>query len=331
VTDRARPRRVAVVQAPAVAFDAAAGLEPTREHVRKAAAAGCDLVLFPEAYLGGYPRGLDFDTRVGQRTPQGREWFRRYHAGAVDIPGPITKELERIAADSAIYVITGMIERAGGTLFCTVVFVDPVRGVVSTRRKLMPTGSERLVWGQGDLAQSPVVRTPLGAIGAIICWENYMPLLRTFAYTEGVQIWCAPTADARETWEATMRHIALEGRCFVLSANQYALRSDYPDDYPLDVPGDTVLCDGASMIVDPLGTVLAGPERSGPAMLVADLDLDDIVRGAFDFDAVGHYARPDLFTLKVRTGSDRLVAEVTASPRDVVLESTDGTAVLNEP
>jgi len=312
VTGASTHRRVAVIQAPAVAFNAAAGLEPLREYARQAAAAQCELVLFPEAYLGGYPRGLDFDTTVGRRTPEGREWFRRYHAGAVDIPGPVTTELEQIAAEHQIHIVCGVIERAGSTLFCTVVFVDPDRGIVSTRRKLMPTGSERLIWGQGDLEQSPVVNTPIGAVGAVICWENYMPLLRTFAYSKGVQIWCAPTADARETWEVTMRHIAVEGRCFVLSANQYSLRSDYPDDYPLDVPADTVLCEGASMIVDPSGTVLAGPHRSGPTMLVAELDLDDIVRSAFDFDPVGHYSRSDLFTLQVRTGSDRLVQESVA-------------------
>jgi nitrilase len=314
VTGTAR-RRVAVVQAAAVAFDAAAGMAALREYVRAAAADGCDVTVFPEAYLGGYPRGLSFGTTVGARTPGGREWFRRYHAGAVDIPGPITEELASIAAESGVFIVVGVIERAGGTLFCTVVFADPQDGIVSARRKLMPTGSERLIWGQGNLAQSPVVRTRVGAIGAVICWENYMPLFRTYAYSEGAQLWCAPTADARQTWEITMRHIAVEGRCFVASANQFTLRSDYPDDYPLDVPPDTVLCDGASMIVDPSGAVLAGPARSGPAVLVADLDFDDNIRGSFDFDPVGHYSRPDLFTLLVRTESDQLVRKA-ARPRD---------------
>jgi nitrilase len=303
-------RRIAVVQAPAVAFDAVAGLAALRDYARQAADDGCDIVVFPEAYLGGYPRGIAFGTAVGIRTPEGRDWYRRYHAGAVDIPGPVTADLAAISAELKVFMVVGVIERAGGTLYCTVVFIDSHDGIISTRRKLMPTGTERLVWGQGDLAQSPVVQTRFGAVGAVICWENYMPLLRAYAYNEGVQLWCAPTADARETWEVAMRHIAVEGRCYVVSANQFTRRSDYPDDYPLDVPADTVLCDGASMIVNPTGTVLAGPERSGPAMLTADIDFAQNIRGAFDFDVSGHYSRSDLFTLLVRTERDELVQKV---------------------
>ena len=171
--------------------------------------------------------------------------------------------------------------------------------LLGKHRKLMPTGSERLVWGFGDGSTLPVFDTPLGRLGATICWETYMPLLRMAMYRKGIQLYCVPTADARDTWVATMRHIACEGRCFVLSANQFARRSDYPDDYPVDVPADQVMCRGNSVIVSPLGELLAGPEIDGEAILRAELDLGRIVEGKYDFDVAGHYSRPDVFRLEV--------------------------------
>ena len=173
----------------------------------------------------------------------------------------------------------------------------------------MPTAMERLVWGFGDGSTIGTVDTPVGRLGAVICWESYMPQLRLAMYAQGIQLYCAPTVDDRETWLPTMRHIALEGRCFVLSANQYARRSDYPDDYPVAAgdPG-AVLIGGGSCIVDPFGRVLAGPARDGEAILVADLDLDEIDRAKFDLDVVGHYGRPDLFRLEVDTRPKPVVA-----------------------
>jgi nitrilase len=166
----------------------------------------------------------------------------------------------------------------------------------------MPTPVERLIGGQGDDSTLPVVDTPLGRLGAVICWENYMPQLRLAMYAQGIALYCAPTVDDRESWQATMRHIALEGRCFVLAACQFARRSDYPDDYPVAADGpDAVLIGGGSVIVDPLGQVLAGPARDGEAVLVADLDMTAIDRAVLDFDVVGHYARPDIFRLDVDT------------------------------
>jgi nitrilase len=157
-----------------------------------------------------------------------------------------------------------------------------------------------LVWGFGDGSTLPVFDTPLGKLGAVICWENYMPLLRMAMYAKGIEIYCAPTADARDAWQSTVRHIALEGRCFVLSANQFARAGDYPPDHPQpgNEPG-AVVSKGGSVILGPLGEVLAGPLTEGEGILVADLDRDQIVRGKFDFDVVGHYARPDVFSLTV--------------------------------
>jgi nitrilase len=299
-----RSVRVAVVQAAPVAFEPVPTLERVAGLCARAAADGARLVVFPEAFVGGYPKGLDFGARVGRRTADGREWFRRYHAGAVDVPGPSVDRLATIAAENSVTLVIGVIERDGGTLYCTALTIGPDGALLARHRKLMPTAMERLIWGFGDGSTITVADTPVGRVGAVICWENYMPLLRTAMYAKGVQLYCAPTVDDRETWLPTMRHIALEGRCFVLSANQFARRRDYPPDYPIEVPAGgmddgAVLIGGGSCIVDPLGTVLAGPARDGEAILVADLDLDDIVRGNLDLDAVGHYARPDVFRLAV--------------------------------
>ena len=296
--------RAAVVQAASAGFDRDKTLAKAEALTREAAGQGAQLVVFPEAFVGGYPRGSGFGAVIGNRSEEGREEYRRYWDGAVDVPGRAVEELSRIAAESGVFVVIGVIERDGGTLYCTILFFDDEGADLGKHRKLMPTASERLVWGFGDGSTLPVFNTPLGKLGAVICWENYMPLLRMAMYAKGIEIYCAPTADAREAWQSTVRHIALEGRCFVLSANQFARRSDYPADHPL--PGDhpeAVICSGGSVILGPLGEVLAGPLTAGEGILVADLDRNQIVRGKFDFDVVGHYARPDVFSLTVDESS----------------------------
>ena len=224
----------AVVQAAPVAFDVEATLAKAKRLCGEAAAGGAELVVFPEAFVSCYPRGIGFGAVVGSRTPEGRAWFRRYWESSVDVPGPVADRLGEIARAHGVHLVIGVIERAGGTLYCTALMFAPSGELLGKHRKLMPTGAERLVWGAGDGSTLPVLDTPLGRLGAVICWENYMPLLRMSMYAKGIQLWCAPTADARDTWVATMRHVACEGRCFVLSANQFARRADYPDDYPLD-------------------------------------------------------------------------------------------------
>src|SRR4051794_8485791 len=301
--------RAAVVQAAPVTFDRDRTLERVRDLAAEAAGQGARLIVFPEAFVAGYPRGLDFGARVGSRSPEGRELFRRSWDSSVDVPGPATEALGAAARGARAYLVVGVVERQGGTLYCSVLFFAPDGGLLGKHRKLMPTAAERLVWGFGDGSTMPVFDTPIGRLGAAICWENYMPLLRTHMYAQGVQLYCAPTADDRETWQATVRHIALEGRCFVLSCNQFALRSDYPDDYPA-IQGDDpaqVMTRGGSCMIDPLGRVLAGPLFDGPGILTADLDLDEVARGKFDFDAVGHYARPDVFRLVVNMSATRSV------------------------
>src|SRR6185312_5557211 len=294
-----------------VAFDLDRTVEKVHVLTAEAAEKGAQLIVFPEAFVSGYPRGLDFGARVGSRTAEGRDLFRRYWESAIDVPGPSTLAIGAAARTAGAYLVIGVIEREGGTLYCSVLFYDPGGNLLGKHRKLMPTAAERLVWGFGDGSTLPVFETPIGRLGAAICWENYMPLLRTHMYAQGIQLYCAPTADDRETWQATVRHIALEGRCFVLSCNQFARRGDYPADYPA-LQGDDpaqVMTRGGSCIIDPLGRILAGPLFDGPGILTADLDLNEIARGKFDFDVVGHYARPDIFRLVVNTSPMRPVVQ----------------------
>jgi len=295
--------RAAVVQDAPVAFDLDQTLVKVRARLAEAAQQKAQVVVFPEAFLGGYPKGNDFGARVGMRSPAGRELFQRYWEGAIDVPGPVTELLGEAARQHEVYLVIGVIERDGGTLYCTVLFFGSDGSLLGKHRKVMPTAMERLIWGFGDGSTLPVLPTPIGHIGAVICWENYMPMLRTAMYAQGIQLYCAPTVDDRDTWIPTMRHIAVEGRCFVLSSCQFARRSDYPADYEAiqgNAP-ETILIRGGSCIVSPLGEVLAGPCYNEPTVLVADLDLDLIVRGKFDLDVVGHYARPDIFQLHVNT------------------------------
>jgi len=292
--------KVAVVQAAPVAFDRERTLEKVRALAAEAAGLGAQLVLFPEAFVSAYPRGLDFGATIGDRSPQGREEFRLYWESSVDVPGPAVDALGSMARANRIYLVIGVIERDAGTLYCTVLFFAPDGAFLGKHRKVMPTGSERLVWGFGDGSTMPVFDTPLGKIGAVICWENYLPLMRAAMYGKGIEIYCAPTADSRDSWIATVRHIAVEGRCFVLSANQFARRSDYPAGYRLpDGDPSKVLSRGGSCIVDPFGNFLAGPNCDGEAILFAEIDRAQIVRGKYDLDVVGHYARPDIFQLHV--------------------------------
>ncbi len=293
--------RVAAVQAGSLAFDTPATLAKLEGLVTEAATGGAALVVFPEAFVGGYPKGHSFGAVVGSRTEDGRDWFRRYYESAIDVPGAESDRIGETAKEHGVTLSVGLIERDGGTLYCTVVFYGSDGSILGKHRKLMPTAAERLVWGFGDGSTMPVVDSPAGKLGAAICWENYLPLYRTTLYSKGVQVWCAPTVDDRERWSSTMQHIALEGRCFVVSANQYSRRADYPEDYDTGYGDDptTVLIGGGSCIVDPHGTFLAGPMRDGETILYADIDLSEIVRGSYDLDVVGHYARPDVFQLHV--------------------------------
>lgn len=293
--------QVAVVQAASVPFDSEACVDKAVRLIGDAAATGAKVILFPEAFVGGYPKGLSYGLVVGARDPAGREEFRIYFDAAIDVPGPQTQRLGEAAAEHGVYVVIGVIEREIGTCYCTVLFFGPDGSLLGKHRKLMPTALERMIWGFGDGSTLTAVDSPYGRIGSVICWENYMPMLRMAMYAKNVALYCAPTADDRDTWLLSMRHVALEGRCFVLTACQFIRKGDFPETVRVSLGDgpDSVLMRGGSAIISPLGTVLAGPNFEGETILTATLDLGEIARGKFDMDVAGHYSRPDIFQLRV--------------------------------
>lgn len=296
----------AVVQAAPVLFDRDASVEKVCQLTAEAAGLGARLVLFPEAFIPAYPRGFSFGAVVGSRSAEGRALWERYWANAVEIPSPAIDRLAEAARLNGVYLSVGIIERdaaySHGTLYCTLLYFGPDGSLLGKHRKLKPTASERLIWGEGDGSTLTVVDTDFGKMGGLICWENFMPLARMALYGKGVEIYLAPTADSRESWQSTVRHIACEGRCFVLGCNQFVTR----DMVPQDLPGyeemanqPEVMCRGGSVIISPLGEILAGPLFDREGILTAELDLSEIARSKFDFDVVGHYDRPDIFQLTV--------------------------------
>ena len=259
----------------------------------------CRLVVMPEAVLGGYPKGSEFGTRVGYRTPAGREEYLAYWQQSIELDGPEVALLGDMAKKCNATIVIGVIERAGSTLYCTALIISDQGRLAAKHRKLMPTASERLIWGRGDGSTLSAVDCAAGRIGSAICWENYMPLFRSAMYAKGVEIWCAPTVDERDIWQVSMRHIAYEGRMYLASACQYqpppASQGKILDDWPDDQP----LIRGGSLIVSPMGDILAGPVVGKEALISADIDLDEIVKARYDMDPAGHYSRPDIFALKV--------------------------------
>lgn len=291
----------AVVQAATEGADAEATLRKAEALIAECGRRGVSVAVFPEAFIGGYPKGADFQICIGMRRPGTRDEFLGYASRAIAVPGPETDRLGRAAREAGLHLVIGVIERAGGTLYCSALFFGSDGTLQGKHRKTLPTAAEKLIWGKGDGSTLTAVDTPYGPMGAVICWENYVPLLRMAMYGKGLTLYCAPTADDRDTWASTMRHVAFEGRCFVLSACQYMTRRQFPDDIRNTITDnpDDVLMRGGSMIVGPLGQILAGPDFDGETILTAELDLDDITRAHFDFDVTGHYARPDLFRLLV--------------------------------
>ena len=252
------PVRVAAVQASACPFDTNRAVEMVCPMTAEAAKEGSRLILFPEAYVGGYPWGLAFGTAVGGRSEVGRSVFGRYWESAIDVPGPEVERMCQVAGDFGVWLCVGVIERdstySTGTLFCTLLYFGPNGELLGKHRKLKPTAAERLIWGEGDGSTLTTVETDFGRVGGLICWENYMPLARMTMYGKGVKIYLAPTADSRDRWQSTLQHIALEGRCFVLGCNQYVTRDMYPKDLAiadeLDVWPETLSAGGTAICTD---------------------------------------------------------------------------------
>lgn len=306
MSEKAKTVRVAVVQAAPVVFDLEKTLEKAIGLIHDAAEKGANIVVFPETFIPGYPRGLTFGFNIGARTMEGRKDFQRFYDNCVAVPGPEVDILGKAAAENNVYLAMGITEKDGnnidGTLHCCMLFFGPDGTFLGRHRKLKPTGSERYIWGQDDGSTLTVVDTPYGQMGALICWENYMPLARAAMYQKGIKLYLAPTADQRDTFQCTLRHIAIEGRCFVICCNQYMEKSMYPTDlygYAEIEAQPDVMCRGGSCIINPFGEYVAGPAFGGEEILVADLDLDQITQGKADFDCIGHYARPDIFELIV--------------------------------
>ena len=294
-----RQRIIAALQLGNNLNGTAATLDDILAYEKDIRQADCDLLVMPEALLGGYPKGSDFGTRLGYRTPKGREEFLHYWQQAIDLDGPEVSALSELARVCNTAMVIGVIERGGATLYCTALFISNHGKLLAKHRKLMPTASERLIWGQGDGSTIPVVDTVAGKIGAAICWENYMPLLRTAMYAKGLEIWCAPTVDDRDIWQTSMAHIAYEGRNFLVSACQYQLPPLKDSAKDKTWPENKPLIRGGSVIISPMGEVLAGPLYDDEGLISAKIDLDDIIKARYDMDPVGHYSRPDIFKLSV--------------------------------
>ncbi|KAJ4969944.1 hypothetical protein NE237_003043 [Protea cynaroides] len=285
--------RATVVQASTIFSDTPATLDKAERLIAGASAYGSQLVVFPEAFVGGYPRCSNFEVPTAM-LPQGNINFLKYHASAIDVPGPEVDRLAAIAGKYKVHLVIGVVEREGSTLFSTILFFNSQGQYLGKHRKLMPTSSECVVWSSGEKTMLPVYETSIGKIGGLICWDNRLPHLRTELYGRGIEIYCTPTGDARDVWRASMTHIAIEGSCFVLSANQFCQRKDYPlpqecvsGDANSSLSPESVVCAGGSVIISPSGVVLAGPNYQGESLISADLDLGEIARAKLDFNCGG--------------------------------------------
>jgi nitrilase len=321
--------QVAAVQAAYVLMDRAATLERTVCLIERAAASGASIIVFPEVFIPGTPIWMD----AGPIWEGDDEWFALLVDQAVVVPGPVTEEIGRAARATGTYVVVGVDERElhGTTIYNTTLYFGPDGSLLGRHRKLVPTGSERTVWGRGDGSTLDVVETPYGRIGGLTCWENYMPLARFYMYSQGIDIWVAPTLAVGDGWVATMRHIAREGRCYVVGVNPCVHVDQIPPSFPdrdrvwrpNQDDGDWVE-PGNTVIVDPSGNVLAGPARNEEVVLTADIDLAAVRAARRFFDPVGHYHRPDIFDLTVDTRPRPAVTVIEAPPDE---PTTDTSAI----
>jgi nitrilase len=303
---------VAAVQAAYVLMDREATLARVESLTKDAAAKDADLVVFPEAFVPGTPIWID----TVPIWDGDEKWFAMLMDQAVVVPSEATDRLCAAARDAGVYMVIGIDERepTGSTIYNTLLYIAPDGSLLGKHRKLMPTGSERTVWGMGDGSMLDTYPTPFGRLGGLICWENYMPLARFYLYSQGVDVWLAPTLAVGDGWIATMRHIAREGRCYVIGVNPCVHIDQIPADFPdRDRVWRTGQDDGEwvepgnTVIVGPNGEILAGPVRQEETILTAELDLAEVHAARRMFDPVGHYHRPDVFRLAVDTAARPVV------------------------
>ncbi len=289
---------VAAVQAAPVFLDRDATIGKTTRLIKEASASGAGLVVFPEAFVPGYPDWV-WRTKPWSDT----SWYERLYDQAVEVPGPATDALGTAAREASVYLAIGVTERDRGSLYNALLFFGPDGSLLGQRRKLMPTGAERLVWGQGDGSGLFVLDTPFGRLGGLICWENYMPLARAALYAQGIDVYLAPTWDNSDVWVPSLRHIAKEGRIYVIGVT-YCMRGS---DVPRELPGaeeiyggdDDWMARGNTTICGPQGEILAGPLEGTEGIIYAELDADHARKARRQFDLVGHYSRSEVLRLVV--------------------------------
>ena len=297
--------RIAIIQRPPVLLNLEATLAQAVASIDEVAATGAELAVFPEAFLPGYPSWA-WRLKPGGDMALSGDIHDRLRRNAVDIDAGTLTPITEAAARHGITVVCGMNEvdqrYSGSTMFNTVVVIGPDGALLNRHRKLMPTNPERMVWGAGDASGLRVVDTLFGRIGCLICWEAYMPLARYALYAQNLEVLIAPTWDCGEAWLASMRHIAREGGCWVVSLATAMEASDVPDDFPQRealYPAEEWLCSGDAVVMEPFGGPVAGPLHREKAVLYADIDPERAARARRSFDVTGHYARPDVFQLSV--------------------------------
>ena len=298
--------KIAIVQEPPVVLDRSATLERAIGALGRAADGGAELVVFPETYLPGYPAWI-WRLRPGDDARLYRQIHQRLTDNAVRLARGDLEPLQAVAAKRKTTVVVGFHERdedfGRTTLYNAVAVIGPAGEILNHHRKLMPTDPERMVWGLGDARGLRVVETPVGRLGVLICWENLMPLSRYALYAQGVEIYCAPTYASGEVWLASMRHIAMEGGCWVLNAGCLLAARDFPPDFPergrLYPDPDEWINSGDSAVVAPGGRIVEGPISRQSGLLFADIDLAQVAGARRTLDVAGHYSRPDVFQLRV--------------------------------
>ena len=295
---------VACVQVEPAILDRAGTIERVAERTAEAAAEGAQLVVFPETFVPAYPSSVWAKALAGWAETGATEAFALLHRESLEVPSADADRLAAIAREHGVWLVVGVNEadpERPGTLYNSLLYWSPAGELALHHRKLVPTNHERLVWGQGDGRGLRALETPLGRIGGLICWENYMPLARFSLYESGVEIYVASTADDGDRWQATLTHIALESRAFVIAPSHFQRASSYPADFPLQrlLEGRDLLGRGGSAILAPDGSYLAGPLYDEEGILYAELDPNVLLQARQRFDAAGHYHRPDVLKLTV--------------------------------
>jgi nitrilase len=295
--------KIALVQAEPIMFDKAASLKKALQYIYEAAGNKAELIVFPELFIPGYPVGMNFGFSVGKRSEDGRKDWKRYYNASLIAGETEFQQLAKAAVETETYISLGFSERdaVNGTLYNSNVIFEP-NGSYKVHRKLKPTGSERVIWGDANKDYFPVTETPWGPIGSMICWESYMPLARVVLYQKGITIYISPNTNDNPEWQATIQHIAIEGKCFFVNADMIIRRGSYPTDlneYNAVSKLPEIVCRGGSCIIDPYGHYLTEPVWDEETVIYAELNMNLPIACKMEHDAVGHYSRPDVLELKV--------------------------------